>query len=185
MAFFDQIGKKITDAGQGVAKQTRDMTDTTRLNAKISGNKKKMSSLLFEMGSDYYKKHRKDLNCEEQAYIDQLNVLFREIMEWQNEIEAIKNSETCKICGSRIVAGETFCMNCGARVGADALADVGDGFNRTCPSCGAPVEEGSAFCMACGAKLDAGTNPSGRICPACGAEAEEDDTFCMACGAKL
>lgn len=53
MAFFEQIGRRITDAGQGVAQQTKNLTDMTRLNAKISENKKKMSQLLFEMGEDY------------------------------------------------------------------------------------------------------------------------------------
>lgn len=43
MAFFENIGKKITDAGQGVALQTKKLTDTTRLNAKIAENKEKMS----------------------------------------------------------------------------------------------------------------------------------------------
>ena len=86
MAFFEEIGKKITSASQGVAKQARNLSDTTRLNAKISENKKKMSQLLFEMGNDYYKKHRKDQDCEEQEYIDQLNVLFREILKYQKEL---------------------------------------------------------------------------------------------------
>lgn len=27
-----------------------------------------MSQLLFEMGNDYYKKHRKDVDCEEQEF---------------------------------------------------------------------------------------------------------------------
>ena len=89
MALFEQLGKKITDASHGVVKQTRNLTDTTRLNAKISENKKKMSQLLFEMGNDYYKKHRKDQDCEEQEYIDQLNVLFHEILRYQKEIEEI------------------------------------------------------------------------------------------------
>ena len=199
MAFFENIGKKITNAGQGVAQQTKNLTDTTRLNAKISEHKKKMSQLLFEMGNDYYKKHRKDTDCEEQEYIDQLNVLFREILKCQQEIEAIKNPANCKVCGARIAEGAAFCMSCGAKIGTDEAedAEVDDETIIKCPACGAPVDEDSLFCMACGAKLDGNTDEysdeteyedeeeSVRVCPTCGTEAEDDDMFCMICGTKL
>ncbi len=32
MAFFEQIGKCLTDAGQNVAQQTKDFADVTKLN---------------------------------------------------------------------------------------------------------------------------------------------------------
>lgn len=199
MAFFEEIGKKITNAGQGVAQQTKNLTETTRLNAKISETKKKMSQLLFEMGNDYYKKHRKDKDCEEQEYIDQLNVLFHEILKCQKEIEEIKNATVCKVCGSRIAEGAAFCMSCGTRIGADVEEDTADYDEaiRKCPACGAPVDENSVFCMACGTKLEdaaeeyaeaaeyADEVASARICPTCGTKAEDDDMFCMICGTKL
>lgn len=198
MAFFENIGKKITDAGQGVAQQTKNLTDTTRLNAKIAENKKKMSQLLFEMGNDYYKKHRKDAACEEQGYIDQVNALFYEIIKCQKEIEQIKSAEVCSICGARIEAGAAFCMGCGTRLGADELEadEPAEDTARRCPVCGAAVEDGSAFCMCCGSKLantDSRAEPVmeeepqsyGRVCPVCGMEAEEDDMFCMNCGTRL
>lgn len=203
MAFFEQIGKRITDAGQGVAQQTKNLTDTTRLNAKIAENKKKMSQLLFEMGQDYYQKHRKDKDNEEQEYIDLVNELFREILKCQKEIELIKAVDVCKVCGSRIVEGSSFCMSCGARLNADEIDDsslIDSSNTRKCPVCGTVVDEESAFCTSCGAKLadpdDAyeytegdeapeETQYSSRICPVCGAEAEDEDLFCLNCGAKL
>lgn len=198
MAFFENIGKKITDAGQGVALQTKKLTDTTRLNAKIAENKEKMSQLLFEMGNDYYKKHRKDAACEEQEYIDQVNALFYDILKWQKEIEQIKSADVCKVCGARIEAGAAFCMSCGAGLGADEMEvdESAGGTTRRCHICGAAVEEGSAFCIYCGTKLantDNRAEPAmevepqsyGRVCPVCGMEAEEEDMFCMNCGTRL
>lgn len=202
MAFFEEIGRRIANAGQDVARQTRNLTDTTRLSAKISENKKKMSQLLFEMGNDYYKKHRKDKDCEEQEYIDQLNTLFHEILKYQKEIEEINTSETCNVCGSRVSEGAAFCMKCGTKLDADELEDIEDDESiLTCPSCGAEVDEDSAFCAACGIKLEDTAEEysdddeneaeeyededTARICPTCGAEAEDDDVFCMMCGARL
>lgn len=203
MAFFEQIGRKITDAGQGVAQQTKNLTETTRLNAKIAENKKKMSQLLFEMGQDYYKKHRKDRDNEEQEYIDRVNELFREIIECQKEIEQIKTADVCKVCGSRIVEGSSFCMGCGTRLNADQIEEsfliISDS-TRKCPVCGTSVDGDSAFCTSCGTKLadtdDADeyteddeaseeTQYSARICPVCGTEAEDEDLFCLNCGSKL
>lgn len=198
MALFEQIGKKLTDASQGVVKQTRNLTDTTRLNMKISENKKKMSQLLFDMGNDYYTKHRKDLECEEQEYIDQVNALFHEIIEWQKEIEEIKTSETCTVCGSRITEGASFCMSCGTKLGTDEIEEMEEDEVpvRKCPACGACVDDDSMFCISCGTRLENDVDERfddeyedeeapARICPVCGNEAEDDDTFCMICGTKL
>lgn len=193
MAFFEEISKKITNVGQGVAQQAKNLSDTARLNAKISENKKRMSQLLFEMGNDYYKKHRKDQDCEEQEYIDQLNVLFHEIVKFQKEIEEIKTSETCKVCGFRVAEGAVFCMNCGTRVGAEEI-EVEEDENedvRQCPACGADIDEDSVFCTACGKRLEdvsdeySDEEETARACPTCGTEAEADDMFCMICGTKL
>lgn len=198
MALFEQIGKKLTDASQGVVKQTRNLTDTTRLNMKISENKKKMSQLLFEMGNDYYTKHRKDMDCEEQGYIDQVNALFYEIIEWQKEIEEIKASETCKVCGSRITEGASFCMSCGTKLGVDEVEETEEVETsvRKCPVCGACADDDSVFCISCGTKLENDADEHFddeyeaeeapvRTCPVCGTEAEDDDIFCMICGTKL
>lgn len=200
MDFFERIGRKITDAGQGVAQQTRNLTETTRLNGKIAENKKQMSQLLFEMGQDYYKKHRKETDNEEQEYIDRVNALFREIVKCQKEIERIKTADVCKVCGSRIVEGSSFCMSCGTRLDAEELEYIPSDSARRCPVCGTVADEDSAFCTACGTRLEdidnayvgammeretEETRYVPRICPICGSEAEEEDLFCLTCGSRL
>lgn len=200
MDFFEQIGRRITNAGQGVAQQTRNLTDATRLNAKIAENKKKMSQLLFEMGQDYYRKHRKDTDNEEQEYINRVNVLFREIVRCQEEMERIKTADVCKVCGCRIAEGSSFCVGCGARLSPSEVEDsVSSDSVRSlkCPVCGSAIGEDAAFCTTCGAKLVEAEEadkhgdvqekalPSMRMCPVCGEEAEEGDIFCLNCGAQL
>lgn len=199
MAFFEQIGRRITNAGQGVAQQTKNLTEITRLNAKISENKKKMSQILFEMGQDYYLKHKRETDNEEQEYIDRVNELFREVMDFQDEIERIKTADVCKVCGSRIVEGSCFCMSCGAKLNANEIESnllTESSSARSCPNCGAAADEDSMFCTACGAKLyepDDGYSGTAqeehqypvRICPKCGTDASDDDMFCSNCGARL
>ena len=148
MAFFEQLGYRIAEARHGVVKQTRNLTDTTRLNAKIADNKREMSQLLFELGQNYYQKHRKETDNEEQPYIDRVNELFQEILSWQDEIERIKSGEVGRVCGSRIVEGAAFCISCGTRldmseVGGPARIEVGQ--TRCCPVCGTMADEDSVF----------------------------------------
>ena len=206
MTFFEQVGKRITDAGQVAAQHTRVLTDTTRLNVKIAENKKKMTQLLFEMGQDYYQKHRKETDNEEQEYIDQVNVLFREIIQWQDEIERLKSADVCRVCGSRIMEGASFCMGCGTRLGSDEIEEppvIPAAGTKTCPICGSVIEEDSVYCTACGVKLEDLNTPQEPyefmeleevhkeapreigICPVCGLKAMPGDTFCQNCGTKL
>ncbi len=203
MALFERIGRKITDAGQEFAQQAKNLTDTSRLNAKIAENKKQMSQVLFEMGQDYYKKHRKETGNEEQEYIDRVNALFQEILQYEEEIKLIKTANVCKVCGARIEEDSSFCMSCGARLDETELEEnvLTNSDCITFPVCCAAFDADSAFCTTCGAKL---TNAdveyeenyevdyeepeeaySARICPVCGTEAEDADVFCLNCGTKL
>ena len=45
MSFLDQIGKKISDVGQGVAQSTKNFADVTKLNGMISDEEKKIAVL--------------------------------------------------------------------------------------------------------------------------------------------
>lgn len=199
MAFFEEIGRKITNAGQGVAQQTKNMAEISRLNARISENNKKMSQLLFEMGQDYYLKHKRETDNEEQRYIDQVNALFREVMDYQDEIQRIKTAEVCKVCGARIEEGACFCVKCGARLDAgeienDVLPPAGS--TRRCSNCGSEVDADSVFCTYCGSKMPAAQTVVPRkvqpapqyvapTCPTCGVEVQEGDLFCQNCGTLL
>lgn len=192
MTLFEQFGKRITDAGQGVAQQAKNFSETTRLNAKIADNKKKMSQLLFELGQEYYKAHRKDVDCEGKKYIDEVNELFQEILKLQKDIEAIKSSKVCNTCGARIPEGASFCMSCGAKIDADDAFVFTSSEVRRCPACGNEVDTGNAYCIFCGNRLSADEDDEivaeddyVRLCPACGMEVQDEDFFCQNCGKKL
>ena len=192
MTLFEQFGKRITDAGQGVAQQAKNFSETTRLNAKIAENKKKMSQLLFELGQEYYKVHRKDADCEGKKYIDEVNDLFHEILKLQEEIESIKTAKICNTCGARIPEGAAFCMSCGAKIDGDNESADASSEARKCPACGNEVEAGNKYCIFCGNRLsdDEGDEvvveeDLARICPVCGMEVQDEDLFCQNCGTKL
>ncbi len=157
MSFLEQMGKKISDVSQGVVQQTKNFSDATRINNAISEKKKTMSKLMWEMGQDYYIKHKKDISCEEQEYIDQINAIFKEVLQLQKELEKHKEMDTCRSCGTLLEEGTLFCTNCGTPV-ANEGEEVGD---------------------------EKESDSNGRICPACGEEIDDDSYFCCYCGEDL
>lgn len=54
MAFFDEIGKKITDGGQKAAEQARIFAEVSRLNGLITEQERIISQLYSRIGQNYY-----------------------------------------------------------------------------------------------------------------------------------
>ena len=50
VAFFDNIGKKISDLGQGAMTKTRDLADSARTSAAISDEERKINSYYSQLG---------------------------------------------------------------------------------------------------------------------------------------
>lgn len=82
---------------------------------------------------------------------------------------------TCLKCGSELLPGKKFCMNCGAPVG--------------CPHCGQALKPGAKFCMGCGKPVGepAGAQKaaSANVCSKCGNPLKPGGKFCMACGTPV
>ena len=137
MSFIEKLGKKLTDAGQGISQQTRNLADTARLNASINDRKKQVSAGYASLGQAYYLRHMRDPECEFWSEVDGLNRLFEQIRSAEEEIRQIRGVTACEKCGADIPAGAAFCSACGTPA----------------PK---PAPEGNRFCTSCGAKLDDG-----------------------------
>lgn len=154
MAFFEQLGKKISDAGQGVAQQTKNLADVTRLNSAISDKEKAISQLYSTLGHAYYESHKNDPSADEPDTIESINALFAEIAECREEIKQIKGVVKCPNCGGDVPLSSAFCPGCGTKIVREAEAAPSVPEKRVCPACGAQVPEGNRFCTSCGMKLD-------------------------------
>lgn len=119
MAFFEQLGKKLSDAGQSVVQQTKNFTETTRLNSSVSEAEKKIESLYVTLGKAYYDSHRDDSSAEGSEIIAEITAAFAQIEELKEQINQIKTANKCPSCGAEISAGSAFCKNCGAKLNAE------------------------------------------------------------------
>ena len=117
MAFFEQIGKKLTDAGQGVAQQTKNIADVARLNVAISEKERKIAQLYTVIGQSYYEKHKDDPNVEIPE-VAEVNALVAEIAQSRQEISQIKGVQNCPACGAEVSDGAAFCTACGNKLDA-------------------------------------------------------------------
>lgn len=153
MAFFEELGKKITDAGQGVAQQTKNFTEVTRLNGAISDREKQAAALYTALGTAYYKAHAADGQAEEKETIAQITALLNEIAQYQEEVKRIKGIGKCPACGADVQAGAAFCPACGAAIPAPQTPPPAAPAGRVCPNCGQSVGAENIFCNHCGTRL--------------------------------
>ena len=50
MSFFDEVGKKITDVGQGTIQKTKNMADVAKLNSVISEEEQQIKNACEQLG---------------------------------------------------------------------------------------------------------------------------------------
>lgn len=152
MAFFEQIGKKITDAGQGMAQSSKNAMDISRLNSLISDKKKQIAQSYSALGEAYFAAHRDDPSPEFSEHVTAIKGLFADIEKAENDIKMIRGVVQCPTCGADILIGSAFCSACGTAAPASARVAAPAGV-RQCPQCGKQVPEENKFCTGCGYKF--------------------------------
>ena len=178
MSFFEQIGKKLSDAGQGAAAQTRSFAEITRLNSAISDREKKLEALYRAIGEAYYRAHKNDASPECAPEMAAANELSSQIAADRERIKVLRGIVSCPQCGADIPSGAQFCSVCGHKMPLPAPKP------DTCVQCGAPLSPGALFCSVCGQRVPVPA-PVPNTCPKCGAAVNADMLFCVACGTKL
>lgn len=186
MAFFENIGQKIAEAGQGAYLKTKDMSDIVKLNSVISETEKRLTQCYMNLGQFYYQ------SCQEKNIIpEDYKDIFQDISRAQNEIlscrdiiKKIKGIKKCPSCGAEVSSGSVFCSVCGYKFSVDNE-------NPRCQRCGALLQPDALFCMECGTKVEAEpkneANAEGDVvyCKKCGAEIEPEALFCSNCGTQV
>ena len=87
MAFFDELGKSISGAGQSAVKQAKDVADITRLSALLSENKSQISVINRQIGEKYFELFREAAGDEFTELVEKEKELLAENVfgEWAPE----------------------------------------------------------------------------------------------------
>ena len=120
MAIWDSISKAVGNTANAIGNKTKEVVETTRVNADISALQDKKSKLLVQLGEMYYAKAETsgmDSLCECIAKLDV------EIAKLEKKIDTIRNVHRCAVCGEAVELGARFCPHCGAKMETEAPAE--------------------------------------------------------------
>ncbi|MBQ3489530.1 MAG: zinc ribbon domain-containing protein [Clostridia bacterium] len=154
MAFFEQIGKRLSETGHNVASKTKNLSDIAHLNNEISEQEKKISQLIFMLGQSYYERHKNDNFAEELDKIAKINDLYSKIHQNHERIKEINGFHKCVNCGTNIPKDAAFCNACGTKVEYPTMNKQGSSNTRICSVCHNAINKDNIFCNYCGTKIE-------------------------------
>lgn len=149
MAFFDDLGKKLTSVSQTAVQKTKDVADIAKINAEISELERTVNHLYVQIGKLYVAKHTADYESDFTGMIGSVIEAERKIAECRQRIQDIKGIIRCEKCGADIPVSAAFCSFCGAPSPQSAASANAQNLEK-CASCGAMIPRGTRFCTACG-----------------------------------
>lgn len=149
MSLFDELGKKITNAGQETAIKAKKFTEIAKLNSLIGDKEKEISTLFVELGHSYYERRKNEESPEET--VKQIKKIYEEIEDYKKQIIELKGIGSCPNCGAEVTNGAMFCNNCGTKLNEEVVKSESE---KICPQCGMKVNESDLFCNSCGNKLE-------------------------------
>lgn len=199
MAFFDDLGKKISQAGQTAVQKTKEMTDIARINGMISDEEKKVNNNYYQIGKLYVAMHSTDFESDFAGMITAIKESEIKIRDYKQQIQDIKGVVRCEKCGAEVESNVAFCSSCGTPMPKKEMsANIGNLIK--CTGCGAMVDKNMRFCTSCGKPIaditqavsdmvsvadELATETVTNKCPNCGLDIDEGLAFCTECGTKL
>ena len=116
MSFLDDLGQKISDAGESVFQKGKNFADTQKANMDIKEAQRQIDSLYAQIGRGYVDAHPMEAEAEYGNYLSQIKAAKNHIEELQENIREIKHLSTCPKCGGDISENAEFCPFCGAKL---------------------------------------------------------------------
>lgn len=90
MGFFDELGKKISDASQDMMQKGKDFADTTKLNSQIHDEERKISAVYTKIGKKYFEEFHQAAGAGYQDFVDEIHASQAKISEYQDKLNALK-----------------------------------------------------------------------------------------------
>ncbi len=114
MDFFDDLGKKLSQAGQSAVQKTKGMADIVKLSAAISEEEKKINNGYAEIGKLYVSLHGAEAEPEFEELLKTIQDAEEKVKEYQSQLAVIRGVSRCEKCGAEVPANSVFCNICGA-----------------------------------------------------------------------
>ena len=116
MAFFEDLGKKLTKVGEAAAEKTKEVAEFTKVNAKILDTQNKLDKAYIEVGKRYVELHPANEEDEMKSAVEAVYGLEDRLKELRKQLQDLKGTLKCEICGAECAAEAVFCSKCGAEL---------------------------------------------------------------------
>ena len=104
MGFFDELGKKISDASQDMMQKGKDFADTTKLNSQIHDEERKISAVYTKIGKKYFEEFHQAAGAGYQDLVDEIHASQAKISEYQEKLNALKQVDKVKAEAEEVAA---------------------------------------------------------------------------------
>lgn len=200
MAFFDDLSKKLSNAGQGAVQSTKNFANVSKINTQINDEEKKINEAYFQIGKLYFDIYKDSPDEKLATYVQIVKDSLNNIDTYNDQIREIKGIAICPTCGAEVVFQSAFCNACGTKMPLRAPSQPIPENSVQCSACGVYVSRDCKFCTACGNVMTVPepqiqvSAPSaqtpvaqnvGKICPSCGKSLSVDAVFCTGCGQQV
>ncbi len=124
MAFFEDLGKKLTSAGQAVAQKTKEVAEIAKLNLAIADNEKQINKTYQEIGKLYVEKYADNVGEDFAELVSTIKQAEEEIASLEKQINELKGVCKCEQCGAELNEEVSFCSECGAQIVKEEPAEA-------------------------------------------------------------
>ena len=128
MAFFEDLGKKLTKVGEVAAEKTKGVAEYTKLNAKILDIQNKLDKAYVEVGKKYLELHPANEEEDMKAVVEAVYVLEDQLKDLRKQLQELKGTAKCATCGSECAADDVFCRKCGSELKKEEVIIDADDF---------------------------------------------------------
>lgn len=145
MAFFKDLGKKITEGVQDASEKASELLEVTKLNAEISKEKGAIDEAKKQIGDKVLAMYKAGENLPP-TLADELNIIdshLKTIAGIEAKIREVKGEPAAQQSDTLVPTPPT----------APAAGEPGAAAAKFCANCGAKLAEGTAFCGECGQKV--------------------------------
>ena len=116
MAFFDDLGKMITQTGQEAVNKTKEVAEVAKLNNDINSAKNKIDDLYKQIGQAFAERNADTTKEPYAGLLAQIAEQKKLIADKREEIGVVKGFRNCPNCGARVADGVAFCGKCGTQL---------------------------------------------------------------------
>ena len=155
MSIFNEIGLAIGKGTEGIGAKAKVIRESSKLSFMVGEEEKKLTNYYQRIGQIYADIHKNDYESEFAELMSLVEESKNNLIAYRRQLEELKQTHTCPVCGRTVVGDGQFCSFCGSRIDSNmVLHSANDASKLTCCRCGAVLDKDAKFCEKCGLPVE-------------------------------